>query len=222
MGALVAGVEPVVPLSLANPLDARPALRAPVDRAAERSRHHAVFGDVMTVLVGEHEVEARAVAVLFLVAADDDLVFAAEVAGLGAEAAVEAKLVFGVELDGEQADLVAVGERADEAGDLLRIGDVAGGHARFGDGDVDSRAAAVTDRVALRRRGRRYPRRRRAGLSQHDVVYRRRQARHLERDVPAGTSGGPSRSRQEEQSHGYARKRPRRAPPHGGGSWPVS
>ena len=53
-----------------------------------------MLGDVVPVLVGEDEVEGGALAVGFFVAADDDLVLAAEVAGLGAEAAVEAELVF--------------------------------------------------------------------------------------------------------------------------------
>ena len=97
-------------------------------------------GDVVPVLVGEDEVEGRAVAVGFLVAADDDLVLADEVAGLGAEAAVEAELEFGVELDGEQVDLVAVDQRADEVGDPLRVGHVAALRAGGGDRDRDRRS----------------------------------------------------------------------------------
>ena len=122
----------------------------------EGRRHVAVLGDVVAVLVGEHEVAgSRRRGVGFLVAADDDLVLAAEVAGLGVEAAVEAELECGVELDREQVDLGAVDQRADE------VGDRAAGRSRRSSSaqaavtsTAIGRSAAVVDRVALRRRGR--------------------------------------------------------------------
>jgi hypothetical protein len=73
------------------------------------------------------------------------------VAGLRAVAAVEFDLGWGVELDGDQLHLEAVDQRAEEVGDRLRVGRVAARLTGRGDGDRDGRAAAVADRVAIRR-----------------------------------------------------------------------
>src|SRR6185436_14977140 len=203
--ALVAWEEAPATSALADVLEAGPALGPPVDGGAEGGRQLAVRRDVVAVLMGEHVLERVAAAFDFLVAADHDSVFARVVAGLGTGAAVEGELVFGVELDGQQAHLRAVDQRADEARDPLRLDDRAVACAGLGDGHRDRRVAAVADRIAPRRRGGRDPRRRGVGTPQDDVALRRR----------------PGRCRQE-QDHGYARKRPRRAPAHGAGPGSIS
>ena len=124
-----------------------------------------MLGDVVPVLVGEDELAVGAVLVGFLVAAEHDPVLAGEVAGLGAEAALVAELEGRVELHREQADLGAVDQRADEVGDLLRIGVVAALGTGRGDADLDRRFGAVADRIALRRRSGRDPPRRNAWLA---------------------------------------------------------
>src|SRR6185437_9848077 len=96
---LVAGEEGAGAGAAADVLVARPARRAPIDRRWEGRRPLAVAGDVVTVLVGEHELAAGAFRRRGVVAPDHDPVLTAVVAGLGAVAAVEFDLGRGVELD---------------------------------------------------------------------------------------------------------------------------
>ena len=203
--SLVAGEQRPGARAAADVLIARPARRAPVERHRERRRAFAVAGDVVPVLVREDEFAARPVVRGRAVAVEEDLVFAAVVAGIGAVAAVEPDLARRVELHRQQLHLRAVEQRAEEVGDLLRVGGVAARLTGGGDGDRHRLAAAVVDRVAARFRGRRDPRRADAGRPDHRVAPR----------FPARRSG-------EEEHHGHSRKRPRRALAQGAGPGSIS
>ena len=164
-------------------------------------------GDVVAVLVGEDEFAARAVGRRRLVAADDDLVLAAVVAGLGAEAAIEFHLGWRVELDSEQLHLGAVDQRAEEV-------------RRSAAGRRPSQVArqAVVTAIATFRRCRR--------RSSSAAPQR------WPRSAPSATLGTaitrvarphlPARRGGEEEDHGYARKRPRRALAQGAGPGSIS
>ena len=190
-------------MALADVLDTRPALRPPIDRAREGSGHGAVLSDVVSVLVREHEVAAGAVGGRGGVAAEDDPVFAAEVTGLGFEAAVEPELERGVELDRQQVHLGAVDEGRDRVRDRLRVGGIALLLTVGADVDGDRSAAAVGQHVAPARGRRRdaAPRRRPGPRGQHRAAAPPGAAR---RRRPAAPRAG---------SH------PRRPGPRGEGSW---
>ena len=203
--SLVAGEQRAGARAAADVLVARPARRAPVERHRERRRRFAVAGDVVPVLVREDEFAARPVRRRRAVAVEENLVLATVVTGLRPVSAVEFDLARGVELHGQPLHLVAVRQRAEEVGELLRVGGVADRLAGGGGGDRHGRAAAVVDRVAARFRGRRDPRRAGARRPDHRV------APHL----PARRSG-------EEEHHGHSRKRPRRALAQGAGPGSIS
>ncbi len=189
-----------------------------------------MVGEVMAVLVGDH-VELGGVVRLVIdgVATGNHPVLAREVAGKGQRGSAGRRHrraevdVACHEVDLEQVHLVAVGKRAEEVGDRLGVGVVAGDRAGGRHVYRHRASSAVIDRIGLRRGCRRGggPRLRAARTLDHEIADRSGRHRHGKRrrlNLPLCRGSG----RRRDQKRGDERAECRRRDSYGRGPGSIS